>query len=45
MTVRIELNQLDNRSGYYFFNDFLFTGEAYDHRDNQLYQVYEITDG
>ena len=45
MIVRIELNQLDNRSGYYFFNDFLFTGEAYDHRDNQLYQVYEITDG
>ena len=45
MIVRIELNQLDNRSGYYFFNDFLFTGLAYDHRDNQLYQVYEITDG
>ena len=45
MIVRIELNQLENRSGYYFFNDFLFTGEAYDHRDNQLYQVYEITDG
>ena len=45
MIVRIELNQLENRSGYYFFNDFLFTGEAYDHRDNQLYQVYEIIDG
>ena len=45
MIVRIELNQLENRSGYYFFNDSLFTGEAYDHRDNQLYQVYEITDG
>jgi len=34
MIVRIELNQLENRSGYYFFNDFLFTGLAYDHRDN-----------
>ena len=45
MIVRIELNQLENRSNYYFYNDILFTGEAYDHRDNQLYQVYEITDG
>ena len=45
MIVRIELNQLENRSNYYFYNDILFTGEAYDHRNNQLYQVYEITDG
>ena len=45
MIVRIELNQLENRSNYYSYNDILFTGEAYDHRDNQLYQVYEITDG
>jgi hypothetical protein len=45
MIVRIELNQLENRSNYYFYNDILFTGEAYDHRDNRLYQVYEITDG
>lgn len=45
MIVRIELNQLENRSNYYFYNDILFTGEAYDHRDNQLYKVYEITNG
>jgi hypothetical protein len=45
MIVRIELNQLENRSNYYFYNDILFTGEAYDHRDNRLYQIYEITDG
>ncbi|TEA26363.1 hypothetical protein, partial [Candidatus Schmidhempelia bombi] len=45
MIVRIELNQLENRNNYYFYNDILFTGEAYDHRDNRLYQVYEITDG
>ncbi|WP_295840332.1 hypothetical protein [uncultured Apibacter sp.] len=45
MIVRIELNQLEKRSNYYFYNDILFTGEAYHHRDNQLYQVYEITDG
>lgn len=45
MIVKIELNQLENRSNYYFYNDILFTGEAYDHRDNQLYKVYEITNG
>ncbi|WP_141674840.1 hypothetical protein [Gilliamella sp. WF3-4] len=45
MKVRIELNQLEKRSNYYFYNDTPFNGEAYDHRDNQLYQVYEITDG
>jgi hypothetical protein len=45
MIVRIELNQLEKRSNYYFYNDTPFNGEAYDHRDNQLYQVYEITDG
>jgi hypothetical protein len=45
MIVRIELNQLENRNNYYFYNDILFTGEAYDHRNNRLYQVYEITDG
>jgi hypothetical protein len=45
MKVRIELNQLEKRSNYYFYNDTSFNGEAYDHRDNQLYQVYEITDG
>jgi hypothetical protein len=45
MLVRIELNQLEKRSNYYFYNGMLFTGEAYDHRNNRLYQVYEITDG
>ncbi|OCG21208.1 hypothetical protein [Gilliamella sp. App4-10] len=45
MIVRIELNQLEKRSNDYFYNDTPFNGEAYDHRDNQLYQVYEITDG
>ena len=45
MIVRIELNQLENRSGYYFFNDSLFTGEAYDHREQKLFKVYQITEG
>ncbi|OCG17071.1 hypothetical protein A9G24_03370 [Gilliamella sp. App6-5] len=45
MIVRIKLNQLEKRSNDYFYNDTPFNGEAYDHRDNQLYQVYEITDG
>lgn len=43
--VKIELRQLQLKGGYYFFNDVLFAGEAYDHRDNQLYQIYEIEQG
>jgi hypothetical protein len=29
MIVRIELNQLEKRGNYYFYNDTPFNGEAY----------------
>lgn len=45
MIVRIELKNLRYKGEHYFFNDILFTGEAYDYRDNQVYQIHEINEG
>lgn len=45
MIVRVELDNLIQKGEYYFLNNILFTGEAYDHRDNKLYKVYEINQG
>jgi len=45
MPVRVELNHLMVMDGYYFLNDVLFTGLAYDHRDKTLYKVYQMVDG
>lgn len=45
LPVRVELSQLCIIDGYYFFNDNLFNGFAYDHREQQLYKVYQIIAG
>lgn len=45
LPVRVELSHLCIIDGYYFFNDNLFNGFAYDHREQQLYKVYQIIAG
>ncbi|PQL91748.1 hypothetical protein [Apibacter adventoris] len=45
LPVRVELSHLGIIDGYYFLNDILFNGFAYDHRDQQLYKVYQIIAG
>ncbi|WDM18958.1 hypothetical protein J4T76_01030 [Gilliamella sp. B3022] len=43
--VRVELSHLQIIQGVYFLNDVLFTGLAYDHRQQKLFKVYQITEG
>ncbi|OCG44722.1 hypothetical protein A9G28_01860 [Gilliamella sp. Fer1-1] len=45
LPVRVELSYLQQISGLYFLNDVLFTGLAYDHREQKLHKVYQITQG
>ncbi|TEA27134.1 hypothetical protein, partial [Candidatus Schmidhempelia bombi] len=45
LPVRVELSYLQQIDGLYFLNDVLFTGLAYDHREQKLHKVYQITQG
>ncbi|WP_294966741.1 hypothetical protein [uncultured Gilliamella sp.] len=43
--VRVELSHLQIIQDFYVLNDVLFTGLAYDHREQKLFKVYQITEG
>lgn len=45
LPIRIELSYLRVIDGYYFLNDILFNGFAYDHREQKLHKVYQIIAG
>ncbi|MWP47973.1 hypothetical protein [Gilliamella sp. Pas-s27] len=45
LPVRVELSYLQQIDGLYFLNDVLFSGLAYDHREQTLHKVYQITQG
>ncbi len=45
LPVRVELSHLQVIQGFYFLNDVLFSGLAYDHREQKLHKVYQMTEG
>ena len=45
LPVRVELSHLQLIQGFYFLNNVLFSGLAYDHREQKLHKVYQMTEG